>query len=243
MKGCVKVYEMTTTSSRLAYTITSQEWKGQDINGVAVSESLPGSMLVICEYQPYVYQFPCHEATQEVKRYKIQSNEKIPWCIVANASVAIIGMKGQSSFIVCSLPDFTHQSHVQTSFYPNDLSISPDYLLVMGEEKMVVRSAGDMSEDLCEIKLPDGCREFKSVCFGDAAAREMYAVCEQDGGGYGVHRYTWNGSGKPVFVNTGCVIDGFGYLWVWYKCLSVTSDGLMAVGGVLSIAVMLYHLE
>ena len=120
MKGCVKVYEVTTTSSRLVYTITSQEWEGKIIHGVAVSESLPGSMLVICQFQPHVYQFSCHEATQQVKKFRIKSDEDMPWCIVANASVAAIKLSGQSSFIVCSLPDFTHQSHVQTSFRPDD---------------------------------------------------------------------------------------------------------------------------
>ena len=239
MRGCVKVYEVTTTSSRLAYTLTSQEWEGKDTRDTAVSESLPGSMLVICQFQPYVYQFPCHEATQEVKKYRIKSDEEKLWCIVANASSVVIKMSGQSSFTVCSLPDFTHQSHVQTNFKPCDLSISPDYLLVMGGKEMVVRSvAGDMSEDLCEIKLPDGCRVFRSVCFGVTAAREMYVVCKLDEKKFGVFKYTWDESGKPVFVNTGCVIDGLG--WVYFRCLSVTSDGLMAIGG---NEVMLYNFE
>ena len=240
MKGCVKVYEVTTLvttiSSRLAYTISSEKWKSvfgkwKYIMSVAVSESLPGTMLVICEDQPYVYEFLCHEATREVTRYKIKSsNSKNPSLIVANASVAIIKMCDQFSFIVCSLPEFTHQSHVQTSFSLHDLSISPDYLLVMGERKVVVRSvAGDMSEDLCEIKLPDGCREFESMCFGDADEKEIYAVCKQVKGECSVYRYTCDMSMKPVFVNTGCVIDGLKPLW--YRCLSVTSDGLMAVRG------------
>ena len=251
----MKVYEVTTTSSRLAYTITSRKWKpliGRPkwVRGVAVSESLPGSMLVICDNKPpYVYQFPCHEATKEIKRYKIQSDKKYyPWRIVANASVAVIKMTPiyHSSLTVCRLPDFTYQSYVRAPC-PYDLSISTDYLLVMTHEKMVVRSlamlAGDISEDLCEIKLPDGYKEFNSVCFGDAATREMYVACEKGAfGPSGVYRYTWDGRSKVVFVNTGCVIDD-GSSWMGDRGLSVTSDGLMAVGDDRDYTVKLYNHE
>ena len=227
----VKVFEVTPTSNHLAYTIKSPELERANIHGVAVSESLPGSMLVICNKRPYVYQFPCHEATQTVKRYKIQSHRKTPLTIVANASVAVIRMDSQSSLIVCSLPDFTHQSHVPNMHLICDLSISSDYLLVLDEmqKKIGVRSlSGDMSEDVCEIEVPDGCKKFRCVCFGDAAAREIYAVCKQIGGKCGVYRYTWDGSGKPRFVNTGCVIDGL-MKRLLGSYISVTPGGLMVV--------------
>ena len=110
---CVKVYEVTTQGSQLAYQLSSDEWKGTWTSGVAVSDSLPDSMLVICEGKPYVYQFPCHQATQEVKKYKIQANRVNPCCIVANANTAAVAFSAGNTIVICSLPDFTNQSHVQ----------------------------------------------------------------------------------------------------------------------------------
>ncbi|XP_072029640.1 uncharacterized protein [Amphiura filiformis] len=220
MKGCVKVYEVSAESSHLAYTITSQEWKEKDIRGVAVSDSLQDSMLVICEYKPYVYQYPSFESTKELKRYKIQSGD--PWYIVANASVAVIKMCGQSSFIICSLPDFT-QSHVQMDFSPDDLSINSDYLLVMGWKEMVVKSLDDTSQDVCRINPPDG-YEYKSVTFGDNGS-EIYAACVNGGEGC-VYKYTRD-VGKPEYINSGRIIDGL--LGIGFKRLSVASDRILAV--------------
>ena len=255
MKGYVKVYELTTTSSHLVYTITSKKWKSffgqakknKEIRGVAVSESLPGSMLVICEDHPYVFEFPCHEATQEKKRYKIQSDSKDPTCMAANASIAIISMRMWYSFIVLRLPHFSFQYFVRTSFDPYDLSISPDYLLVMGQAKIEVKSlAGEnIREDLCEIKLPDGCKQFVSVCFGDAAARELYVVCEPKHDHYSkeVYKYEWcgNSDGKESSKCYGRVFGGLRF--VYYRCLSLTSDGMMAVAESFIGRVKLFHLE
>ena len=249
MKGCVKVYEVTTTSSRLAYTITSKKWKpvfgqSKEVRGVAVSASLPGTIMVVCEDQPYVYEFPCHEATQEKKRHKIQSDEKSPWCIVANASVAIIRMGSQRSFLVVNLPHFYVRSHIQTCFSLRDLCISSEYLLVMGEEKIVVKPLdGSMNQDLCEIQPPDGCTKYRSACFGDAAAREFYVVCELDGRRNDVYKYVWGESvgGKDNSDVPACVIGGL--RWVHYRCLSLTSDRMMAVGVSFGKRVKLYQLE
>ena len=44
MKGCVKVYQVTTTSSNPTYLLTRQSWEGEMIRGIAVSESLPESI-------------------------------------------------------------------------------------------------------------------------------------------------------------------------------------------------------
>ena len=234
MLGCVDVYEVTADGYHLAYQLTPQEWKGRQITGVAVSKALPDSMLVVCNEKPYVYQSPCHEATQHVNKYKIQGEEVNPQGIVANANTAVIRLPFQKRrLVVCSLPDFTHQSHVHISFDPFELSISTDYLLVMGRNEMVVKPLGDMSQDLCRIESPDG-EEFMSVCFRNDAG-EIYAGCvEVVQGEHGersrIYKYTWNGSGNPEYTNAGCIIDGLG--WVGWRCLSMTSSarGLLAVG-------------
>ena len=190
--------------------------------GVAVSDSLPDSMLVICEGIPYVYRFPCHQATQEVKKYKIQGDKVKPTCIVANANTAVIKLPGDKiTLVVCSLPNFTQQSQVQMSFTHDDLSISTNYLLVMGLHEMVMKSL-DEGQDLCRIKPPVGW-VFGSVSFRNNA-REIYAACDQGDKGC-VYRYKWDAD-KSHYVNTDCVIDGIG--WVWSRRLSVTSGGLLA---------------
>ena len=96
---------MTTQSSQLAYQLSSDEWEGKWTLGVAVSASLPDNMLVTCEGKPYVYQFPCHQATQEVKKYKIQGGKVNPWFIVANANTAAVAIiNADNSIVICSLP-------------------------------------------------------------------------------------------------------------------------------------------
>ena len=227
MEGCVKVYEVTTHDSQLVYQMSSDEWKGKLTIGVAVSDALLGSMLVICEDRPYVYQFPCHEATQEVKKYKIQGDRVAPYCIVANANTAAIDIDVNNTIVICSLPDFTHQYHVQAHFNPYDLSISTDKLLVMGEHGMAVKPLDDVNQDLCKMNPPGGWK-FRSVCFRNINdATEIYAVCNQDGKRC-VYRYIWDAD-KSQYVNTEYVIGGVG--WVGYGCLSVTSDGLLALCG------------
>ena len=52
----MKIYVVTTTSCRLAYTVQFKEWEGKQIVGVAASEALPGRILVICDSLPYVYE-------------------------------------------------------------------------------------------------------------------------------------------------------------------------------------------
>ena len=237
------MYEVTAEGSHLAYQLTSQELTGSVIKGVAVSKALPDSILVVCQRKPYVYQFPRHEATQHVKKYKIQGKEVNPQCIVANANTAVVKLYSKTrTLVICRLPDFTHQSHVQISFNPYDLSISTDYLLVMGHNEMVVKPLGDMSQDLCRIESPDG-EEFRSLCFRNNV-REIHVACLLlQGHRYCIYKYTWNGLGNPNYTNAGCIIDG-----LWYVVgghLSVTSAGLMAVrrGKYHNNTVKLYSLE
>ena len=240
MKGCVKVYEVTTQGSQLAYQLSSHEWKGMWTKGVAVSASLPDSMLVICQWKPYVYQFPCHQATQWVKKHKMDRAfpyrvVTFPYYIVANANTAAIAFIIDSSIAICSLPDFTHQYHVRTRFSSWDLSISTDKLLVMGTHNMVVKPLGDMNQDLCKMKSSDTRWEFASVCFRSDAT-EIYAACGEGC----VHRYKWNAD-KSQYVNIGCVIDDIGK--GRGVCLSVTSDGLLAFSRKWPSSVQVYRLE
>ena len=229
MLCCVKVFEVTMyASSRLIYTLTSQEWKGRFVTGVAVSEALPGSMMVICKRKSYVYQLPCFEATQELNKYPIQSDSKAsPWSIVANNRVAVLGMGSQIE--VHNLPEFTYGYTIQTSVNPWDLSISEDYLLIMGKKEMVLKSLYDIGRDEYVISLPDTGLLFTSVSLL-RNGREIYVACRRrssPGSTFDICRYTLDG--KDGHVSQGsCVIDGLS--WVSYRCLSMTSNGLMAVG-------------
>ncbi|XP_072050275.1 probable serine/threonine-protein kinase DDB_G0282963 [Amphiura filiformis] len=128
LEGCVKVYQVGEDTSKLVYTLQSDEWGGRDIYGVAISKSLADDMLVICDGIPYIYIMPCRESRKHNHKYKIGSESKSPWCIAANASVAVIGMYLVKSYIVCKLSDLTHQFHVQLDFIPWDITMSAEYI-------------------------------------------------------------------------------------------------------------------
>ncbi|XP_072013739.1 uncharacterized protein [Amphiura filiformis] len=239
VRHCVKVYDVTGESSRLAYTVATQEWRMRGIHGVAVSESSPDSMLVICDGLPYVYQCPRHESTVENKKFEIQSNDKNPWCIVANASVAVIAMSRRSSFIVWNLPDFTHQSHVQIGLDPSDMTITSDYLVVASGKVMIVKALSDVTQDVARIESPDG-GEFSSIAFRNNG-REIYAACNQVETCC-VYKYTWDGVGKPEYVNSGSIFE-YDIMRVYYRVLSVTSGRLLAVGQYMDGIVLIYKLH
>ena len=225
----VEVHKVTREETHLLYTLTSHEWKGVLPCVVAVSESMPNSILVICysePYEPYVYQFPCHEASQYVKKYQIHIGWPGPQCIAANANTAVIGCPHRKQLVICSLPQFTKQKIIQLSIIPHDLCITASNILVMGRYETVIKPLGSMGQDLCRIKPPQGC-VFEAVSYRNDA-RQLYAACyHYRDEKYGVYKYVWKGHGIPQYVNTGCVIDNLG----WVNCggLSVTSDGLLAV--------------
>ena len=242
MKGCVEVYKVTSHFSSLAYTCTSEEWKQKPVRSVAVSESLVDSMLIICHGQPFVYQYPCHGAKREVKKYAIKSDSKEPQFLVANTDTAVVTMQWGDSIIVYSLPHFRFQSRIPKSFSVFDLAISSDYLLLMGFKEIRVKSLRNLSQDLCKIKPPTGLL-FKSTCFCFMNhAHEIYAACAKSfRSKCTVHRYVWDGKGKPQFVYSGVVIDGLGS--VNSRCLAVSPSGLLAVAQWLLNTVKMYHLQ
>ena len=224
----VEVHNVTREATRLLYTCTlsSDEWRRSFPCDVTVSESMPDSILVICWERSFVYQFPCHKSTQYAQRYQILDGNVNPKCIAANADTAVIGIWSETAMVICSLPGFTNQRKVRLDFLPCDLCITPDYLVVMGHAKMVVRSLGSIDQDVCELQPTDGWG-FTAVSYRNDA-RQLYVACyhRKDGKGR-VCKYTWDGNSTPQYVSNGCVIDD---LWdVWHRGLSISSDGLLAV--------------
>ena len=158
---------------------------------------------------------------------------------------------GKPLLTVCGLPDFKHQSHVQINFIPEDLSISTDYLLVMGQDEMVVKSLKDLSQDLCRIEPPD--RETFAVCpLPTMPRRYNYATCTQDQWNDGsiavVYKYIRGSGSTPLYINTSIVIPSTAALpFLWFKKLAVKSDGsLLAMGiheVILHFRIKLYSFE
>ena len=236
----VEVHQVTTEETHILYTLTSHEWVPRAYpvpsdcifpqtrvwpHGVAVSESMPNSILVISQDKPYVYQFPCHEISEYVKKYQIHDGQVMPYCIAANANTAVIGLLFRKEVVICSLPQFSKQKIVQLSVYPCDLCITASNILVMGINGIEIKPLGSMDQDLCRIEPPPGC-EFRAVsCRNDA--RQLYAACNDRDGKCGVYKYVWDGHGTPRYVNTGCVIDNLDGVSIGR--LSITSDGLLAV--------------
>ena len=143
------VHQVTREKIVQLYTLISHEWGGMKPSGVAVSESMPDSILVICSYKPYVYQFPCHEASEYVKKYQIHDGQVEPRCtrIAANANTAVIGLS-ENELVVCSLPQFSKQKIVQLGVYPWDLCITANNLLVMRDNEIVIKPLGSKDQVL-----------------------------------------------------------------------------------------------
>ncbi|XP_072048662.1 uncharacterized protein [Amphiura filiformis] len=222
----VEVHHVSREETHLLYTLRSDEW-GHYVwpCGAAVSESVPDGILVVCQNKSYVYQFPMHESSNHVEKYQIHNGNGNPLCIAANANTAVIGLVGYA-LMVCNLPGFTQQRIVSISFTPYHLSISTEYLVVMGWDKIVIKALCDVGQDLCSIQPPDSCI-FKAVSYRNDA-RQLYATCHHMGDGkWHVYKYIWHGNGTPSYHNTGCVIEDVGD--VPFRGLSVTSDGILAV--------------
>ena len=226
----IAVYKVTKASSHLGYIIRPRLGRAnRAIRGVAVSESLPDTMLVIVQKKSFVYHYPFEDTEKEVEKHIIEGEKVDPYDIVANASSAVVTFNtdNEKTLAIYSLPDFNHHSNIQISFIPLDLSISSDFLLVMDAKDMIVKLLGDdMSRDLGAIKPPNGW-EFCCVSFRNNA-KEIYAgVCKESEKKGRIYKYVRGGVGKPLYVNAGCVIDGLEKMPG--KTLSVTSDGLLAV--------------
>ena len=221
----MNVYEVTAESSHLAYKLESEEWLGH-LTSVAVSESIPDSILVVCADKPHVYQYPCHEAKRWVKKHRIRVDWRVKTVlhIVANANTAVIMSNGNNILTVLSLPYFQSQSQVQINFIPQDISISTDSLLIMGENGMTVKQLGDLSQDLCWIKPPDEETIFHCVSFTNNA-RGIYAACSQ-GPQLSVYKYMRGSGSNPSYSDTGIVIKPIPFTCIpLHVFLAVNSDG------------------
>ncbi len=246
MKGCVRVYEVSTEKASLKYTLTSKDWKGREINGVARKEAVGYyQMLVICADKPYVYLHPCYESAQAITKYKLDSSKKNPWCIAANSDTAVIRMAKEHSFLVYRIPSlvqgFIFQCKVHMDFVVDDFAISSKYLVLIGTKAMVVKSLDNITDDVCRIRLPLGASLFNSVS-ASANAKEIYATCKyQYVPGGCIYKYTWDGDGEPQYVSPVDIIDISESLC--YKSLSVSSDGFLAVGLPLPSRIKIYKLQ
>ncbi|XP_072028352.1 uncharacterized protein [Amphiura filiformis] len=224
----VEVHQVTMIGTSLRYTLTCNEWKGIVTPwDVAVSESMPESILLICSDQPCIYEFPRQEASQFVHKYPIQGGYTFaPLSITTNANTAVIAIWCRDELLVCSLPhQFNHQRIVRVGYRPFDVKITHDYLLVMGLRRVLIKRVGS-SWDRCQIEPPDGCK-FRAASFRDDA-RQVYVACYHEGDKKGyVYKYTWQGNDTPQYINAGCVIDDLGD--VAFRGMAITDEGILAV--------------
>lgn len=231
----IDVHQVTHTHSHLTYKLTTKKNWYRYRTSVAVSESTPKSMLVVRSGKPYVYQYPCQEASKWEKKYKISGDSVDPTYIVANANTAVVMSDGCKTLNTCSLPDFKKQSQVHLNFIPQVLSISTDYLLVMGEDEMVVKPLGNLRQDLCRIEPPNRGIFFRCVSFTNNA-REIFVGCAQGewtNSSRAVYKYIRSYSGNnTLYSNAGIVVPWAPILPpAWLKSLVVSSDGsLLAIG-------------
>ena len=222
----VEVYQVTRDETFQPYTLMCDEWKYYSIPwpwDVAPIETSPESMFVITWSDNYVYKFPCHEASHCVDKYQINGPNLL--CIAANANIVVIGK--HEKLMICKLPEMTPKMTVKLKIVPLDLSITADYLLVMGFNEIVMKQLGSLDQNLCSIRPLLGW-EFRAACF-TTGTREIYAACYNQEQGKGeVQKYVWDGNGVPHWTSIGHVIHDLGV--VRNRGLSVTSDGsLLAV--------------
>ena len=69
----LEVHQVTRESTHLLYKLTCDEWRGDYPRSMAVSDSMTDSILVI--QNRYVYQFPCQESVEYVKKYEVHTSD------------------------------------------------------------------------------------------------------------------------------------------------------------------------
>ena len=58
-KGSIQVYKVNADESIPVFALISYELYGLRISSLATNGANPNAIYVICDYKPYVYQFPC----------------------------------------------------------------------------------------------------------------------------------------------------------------------------------------
>lgn len=232
----VEVRILSREESRLLYTLTSAEWKG-DVSPrhvVAVrgdggsSSATPSSILVICNNSQNVYQFRCRESTEFLTKHQIHDEELVgAWCIAANSNMVVVGLDGLHKLVVYKLPEFVRQRMVWVGFISYDMSINEENLVIMGRHETVVKAMDFLHRYLFKIQAPTGW-EFRAVSFARNHPRQMYLLCYNSQKDISrVYKYTWEGKGAARRDSTMCVItiEGEGL----FRGLSAAKEGVMAV--------------
>ncbi len=153
------------------------------IGGIAVSESIPDSILVIFNKElkrhqgiyrygdalPFIHLYPCQDASQPTKKFKIRGKSFTSLeQIVTNSSHAVIRYtcksKSADGLVVFRLPQFSSQQFVQfPTFYDRltNISINSEYLLVhFKTNEILIRSLSDLDTDLLWIDPPSQLEHF-----------------------------------------------------------------------------------
>ena len=228
--GRVEIYEVTTSSCQPIYRITTADWEGLAVRGVAASKAMPGKILVICFSKTFVYQFPSREANTEEKRYKISCKKgSLPRLICANDNIAVVecGIGGSSNIHTFTLPDFIQQTEVPLPFAPNVLDITNDHLLFGGYSTFVVRSLKNVDRNLLKKEV-FRCQGI--VCFGQNC-NEIYTRIGDDSVILTLQRFDIEKNGTCIITshlkyehNEMGVVTFYSY-----QQMSVSSHGLIAV--------------
>ena len=230
-------------STNLCYTLRCDEWSGLVAPwDVAVSKSMPDSILIICSDQPYVYELPKQESSTVGNKYAIQGADSyLPLSICTNATTAVMAIWCREDLVVCSWPRFNQQRLVNIGWRPFDLQITSDYLLVMGLKRVLVKRVMGANRDRCLIEPPSGCK-FRAISFRNNA-KHVYIGCYHEGNRKGcVYKYTRDDKGDtPEYINDGCVIDNLPGDMA-YRGMTVTDDGLLAVS-ITDDSTRIYSLE
>ena len=228
----VLVYHVTKEATHLLYKLTCKEWDSFPMPcGIAVSESMPDSILVICSRNQYVYQFKRCESVHYTEKHDMQV---MPSCIAANNDSIYIGSsRGDRWIAMYNLPKFDGKRIVDLSFIPIELCIAAGYLVLVGPKEIIFKQSDDMDNDVGRIKVPEG--QWFSGASSINDGRQLYVASRNH-----VHMCAWDGMGTLRYNDKGAIkID--------HQLAAINDRGLALAADLLAVSTsgttMVYSLK
>ena len=208
----------------------------------AIKSTTRTFVLVICDEDRFVYQFPCRESNQEEKRFPIcRKQEGVnPLSITANQSNIAIGLT--ACVLLYGWPDFVWTAKIDLTFQPYDLCWTrSNTLILMGKTIICARKIEDPANDMYKIKASSE-SQFDGVVIEESTG-DIY-VASQRHGVESVHRCTRKGIDEfdsPTYLQSYSVIDGCEESS--FRGISLSTGGLLALVEWQQFRVNIFKLE
>ena len=250
MQGFIQVHAITQYGHYPAFTLRSSSWQrdkadedddddsddsddDRDIDTfpiglAAIKSTVETFVLVICDEDRFVYQFPCRESNQEKKRFPIcrKQDDVNPLSIIANQSNIAIGLT--ACVLLYGWPEFVWTTKIGLTFQPFDLCWTcSNTLVLMGKTKICARKIENPVNDLYKIKASSE-SQFDGVVIEESTG-DIY-IASQRHGVESVHQCKRKGIDEfdsPTYLQSFSVIDDCHK--ASFRGISLSTGGLLAL--------------